>query len=109
MLDQHESTLLARRPQAVVGDNGFCDALRIRRWAKAGVLLVTPASTWRQGSDAKGYHRFLKQDDVLRWLKQRRSAIEPVFALLRHVLGTKGKQKQLPVAGLACVRTFLSL
>ncbi|HSH78710.1 MAG TPA: hypothetical protein VLA19_09290, partial [Herpetosiphonaceae bacterium] len=47
--------------------------------------------------------------DVLRWLKQRRSAIEPVFALLRHVLGTKGKQKQLPVAGLACVRTFLSL
>ncbi|HSH81579.1 MAG TPA: transposase [Herpetosiphonaceae bacterium] len=109
VLDAQERTLLARRPQAVVGDNGFCDALRIRRWATAGVLLVTPASTWRQGSDAQGYHRFLKQKDVLRWLKQRRSAIEPVFALLRHVLGTKGKQKQLPVAGLACVRTFLSL
>ena len=109
VLDAHERTLLARRPKAVVGDNGFCDALRIRRWAKAGVLLVTPASTWRQGSDAQGYHRFLKQDDVLRWLKQRRSAIEPVFALLRHVLGTTGTQKQLPVAGLACVSTFLSL
>jgi hypothetical protein len=109
VLDEYESTLLARKPVAVVGDNGFCEAMRIRRWAKAGVLLVTPASTWRRGSDAKGYHRFLKQADVELWLKKRRSAIEPMFELLRHVLGTKGKQKQLPVAGVACVSTFLSL
>jgi hypothetical protein len=109
VLDESESTLLARKPVAVVGDNGFCEAMRIRRWAEQGVLLVTPASTWRRGSDAAGYHRFLKQADVGRWLKKRRSAIEPVFELLRHVLGTKGKQKQLPVAGVACVSTFLSL
>ena len=32
-----------------------------------------------------------------------------MFESLRHVLGTKGRQKQLPVVGLACVRTFLSL
>jgi hypothetical protein len=109
VLDEHESKLLARGPKAVVGDNGFCEATRIRRWAKQGVMLVTPASTWRRGRDAQAYHRFLKQEQVGRWLKGRRSAIEPVFELLRHVLGTKGKQKQLPVAGLACVSTFLSL
>ena len=31
-----------------------------------------------------------------------------MFELLRHVLGTKGKQKHVPVAGVACVSTFLS-
>jgi hypothetical protein len=109
VLDEQESKLLARRPVAVVGDNGFCKATRIRRWGKQGVMLVTPASTWRTGRYAQAYHRFLKQEEVGRWLKARRSAIEPVFELLRHVLGTKGKQKQMPVAGLACVATFLSL
>jgi hypothetical protein len=109
VLDEVEGKLLAKRPKAVVGDNGFCKATRIRRWAKQGVMLVTPASTWRQGRYAQAYHRFLKQEEVGCWLKGRRSAIEPVFELLRHVLGTKGKQKQLPVAGVACVSTFLSL
>jgi hypothetical protein len=109
MLDQHEAALLERNPEAVVGDNGFCKATRIRRWAKQGVLLVTPACTWRQGRYARAYHGFLKQPDVARWLRARRTAIEPLFDLLRHVLGTKGRQKQLPVAGLACVSTFLSL
>jgi hypothetical protein len=109
VLDEQESALLARRPTAVVGDNGFCQATRIRRWAKAGVMLVTPASTWRNGRYAKAYHGFLKQEEIRQWLKGRRSAIEPVFELLRQVLGTKAKQKQLPVAGVACVATFLSL
>lgn len=109
VLDEQEGKLLARKPKAVVGDNGFCKATRIRRWAKAGVMVVTPASTWQNGRYAKAYHRFLKQEQVRLWLKGRRSAIEPVFDLLRHVLGTKGKQKQLPVAGVACVSTFLSL
>lgn len=109
VLEEHERQVLDRRPQAVVGDNGFCKATRIRRWAKQGVLLVTPGSRWRQGRYARAYHRFLKQPTVARWLAARRTAIEPVFDLVRHVLGTKGRQKQLPVAGLPCVDTFLSL
>lgn len=109
VVDDLERAVLDRKPTAVVGDNGFCKAIRIRRWAKAGVLLVTPASTWQQGKSARAYHRFLKQGMVARWLKARRTAIEPLFDLLRHVLGTKGRQKQLPVAGLPCVSTFLSL
>jgi hypothetical protein len=109
VLDQHERELLERKPEAVVGDNGFCQATRIRRWAKQGVLLVTPARTWRQGRSARAYHRFLAQPEVAGWLKARRTAIEPLFDLLRHVLGTKGPQKQVPMAGLPCVDTFLSL
>jgi hypothetical protein len=109
VLDQHERQVLDQQPQAVVGDNGFCQATRIRRWAKQGVLLVTPARTWRQGRNARAYHRFLQQPAVAGWLKARRTAIEPLFDLLRHVLGTKGTQKQVPVAGLPCVATFLSL
>ncbi len=109
VLEQHERELLDRQPQAVVGDNSFCQATRIRRWAKQGVLLVTPAAKWRQGRYAHAYHRFLKHSEVTRWLQARRTAIEPVFDLFRHVLGTKGRQKQLPVAKLPCVDTFLSL
>lgn len=109
VVDELEQAVLAYTPKAVVGDNGFCKATRIRRWAQAGVLLVTPARTWRQGKYARAYHRFLKQPDVARWLQARRTAIEPLFDLLRHVLGTKGRQKQLPVAGLPGVDTFLSL
>jgi Transposase DDE domain len=109
VLEQHEREVLARKPKAVVGDNGFCKATRIRRWAKEGVMLVTPASKWRQGRYAQAYHRFLKQGEVAAWLKARRTAIEPLFDLLRQVLGTKGLQKQLPVAGEGCVGTFLGL
>ncbi len=109
VLDQQEDTVLGYVPQAVVGDNTFCKARRIRRWAKRGVVLVTPATKWRKGRYARAYHRFLKQPDVARWLAARRTAIEPVFDLFRHVLGTKGLQKQLPVAGLPCVQPFLSL
>ncbi len=46
---------------------------------------------------------------MARWLKARRTAIAPLFDLLRHVLGTKGQHKQLPVAGLPCVDPLLSL
>jgi hypothetical protein len=109
VVDELEQAVLERQPKVVVGDNGFCKATRIRRWAKAGVVLATPASAWCKGKYARAYHRFLKQGDIARWLKARRTAIEPLFDLLRHVLGTKGRQKQLPVAGLPRVDTFLSL
>ena len=109
VFEQDERTLLERKPQVVVGDNSCGKATRIRCWAKQGVLLVTLASTWRQGRYAQAYHRFLQQLEVARWLKARRTAIEPVFDLMRQVLGTQGPQKQLLVAGLPGVGTFLSL
>ncbi len=42
-------------------------------------------------------------------LRQRKTAIEPVFDLLAKLLGLTGKQKQLTLQRLANVRTFLGL
>lgn len=109
ILDQQAASLLRAPCRVVVGDNSLCQALRIRPWAKRGVLVVTPASTWHRGRSARADHRFLKQPDVAHWLTARRTAIEPSCDLLRQVLGPTGQQKQLPVAGLPIVQPFLSL
>ncbi len=109
VLDQQADALMTAAPTAVIGDNSFCKAMRIRTWARRGGLLVTPATKWRQGRYAVAYHRWLKQPDVARWVAARRTAIEPVFDLFRHVLGTKHRQKQLPGAELPNVQTFLHI
>jgi hypothetical protein len=93
VLDEHADALFRCDPQVVVGDNSFCKALRIRRRAKRDVLLVTPAVKWRRGHYARAYHRFRKQADIAHSLVARRTAIEPLSDLFRHVLGTKGQQK----------------
>lgn len=72
-------------------------------------MLLTPATKWWNGRYARAYHRFLHQPDVARRLHKRKSAIEPMFAILAQVMGTTARQKQLPVQGLANVRTCLAL
>jgi hypothetical protein len=96
-------------PRTLTGDNGYTKALRIRSWAKAGVLLLTPALKWVKGRYAVAYHRFLQQPRNARLLRNRRTAIEPFFDLLRLVIGTIGFQKQLPTQRLVNVRTTLAL
>jgi hypothetical protein len=109
VLEQKTHTLFRFQPLAVVGDNAYSKALRIRRWAKQGVLLLTPAERWQNGRYARAYHRFIQRPPFTRWLASRKTAIEPVFDLFSKVLGTTQNQKQLPLQGLANVRTFLSL
>ncbi len=110
VLDRKLPTLLGFNLQALVGDNGYFQAMRVRRWLKQhNLILVTPAAAWKTGRFAHAYHRFIKTDPAALWLKLRRTAIEPVFDLFRHLLGTKDNHKQLPVQGLAKVRTFLAL
>ena len=110
VLDRKLTALLRFNLQALVGDNGYFQARRVRRWLKQHhLILVTPATAWKTGRFAQAYHRFLKTDPAAQWLKLRRIAIEPVFDLFRHLLGTKDNHKQLPVQGLAKVRTFLAL
>jgi len=96
-------------PQALVADNAYHKAMRVRNWAKAGVLLLTPATTWKNGRFAQAYHRLIRMPPFCKWLACRKTAIEPVFDLFAKVLGTTNNHKQLPVQGLANVRTFLSL
>lgn len=110
VLEQKLTALLRFNLQALIGDNGYFQARRVRRWLKDhNLILVTPATAWKTGRFAQAYHRFLKTELPAQWLKMRRTAIEPVFDLFRHLLGTKDNHKQLPVQGLAKVRTFLAL
>jgi hypothetical protein len=109
VIEQKQETLFAFHPDAVVGDNAYFKAMRARRWAAQGVVLVCPAAQWKNGKYAQAYHHFLEQKPVSDWLKCRKTAIEPVFDLLSKVLGTANNHKQLPVQWLAKVRPFLCL
>ena len=109
VLEERTEALFALKPEAVVGDNAYHKAMRVRNWAKQGVILLTPAASWKKGRYAQAYHRFIKEPEPAQWLKARRTAIEPIFDLFCKVLDTQNNQKQLPVKGLANVRPFLSL
>jgi hypothetical protein len=109
VMDDKEPLLLHQlQPATLAADNSYTQAMRIRRWATAGVVLLTPAAKWRTGRYAQAYHRF-RQDPVNRQhLQRRRTSIEPGFDLIAKLIGTTARQKQLPVKGLANVRSCLA-
>lgn len=109
VLDQKKEALFALEPRAVVGDNAYCKAMRVRNWAAEGVLLLTPAATWQNGRYAAAYHRLIAKTPFMGWLKCRKTAIEPVFDLFAKLLGTTNNHKQLPLQSLAKVQPFLCL
>ncbi len=109
ILEQKTEMIFQLEPRALVADNAYHKAMRVRNWAKDGVLLLTPAAKWAKGRFAQAYHRLIKRPPFRNWLACRKTAIEPVFDLFAKVLGTTNNQKQLPVHGLANIRTFLSL
>jgi hypothetical protein len=110
VIDQKAPMILdILRPQTLSGDNSYTKALRIRKWAKRGVALLSPAYKWVKGRYAEAYHRFILKPDIRALLAQRKTTIEPFFDLVAKVLGTDGQQKQLPTQGLSNVRTCLAL
>ncbi len=96
-------------PDTLTGDNSYTQATRIRQWAQQGVALLTPALKWVKGRYAEAYHRFIEQPENAELLQDRRTAIEPIFDLIAKALGAMDNQKQLPIQGLANVRTCLAL
>ena len=107
---KEEQILNQLQPDTVYGDDAYTKAMRIRQWAKQGVVLVTPALRWRTGKYAKAYRHFIKtQADIAQILKKRKTAIEPIFNLIAQLLGTTGKQKQVFRQGINNVRTHLGL
>lgn len=106
ILEQKTETIFRLAPRALVADNAYHKALRVRSWAKAGILLLTPASTWKNGRYAQAYRRLISKLPFRKWLACCRTAIEPVFDLFAKVLGTTNNQKQLPIQGLTNVQTF---
>lgn len=110
VLTQKEETILTQlQPETLAADNSYTQATRIKRWAKQGVALLTPALKWVNGRFAQAYHRFRKRPDIAPHLARRRTSIEPLFDLVAKVIGTTAKQKQLPVQRLPTVRTCLAL
>lgn len=109
VLDQKTEMIFQFKPQVLVGDNSYFKAMRIRNWAKRGVILLSPATKWKNGRYARAYHRFIKEPLPAKWLACRKTAIEPIFDLFAKVLGTTDNHKQLPLQRLDNVRTFLCL
>jgi hypothetical protein len=109
VVEQKKEDLFALEPQALVGDNAYFKAMRVRHWAAEGVLLLTPATQWQNGRYATAYHRFIATLPCRNWLQCRKIAIEPIFDLFAKVLGTANNHKQLPLQHLANVRSFLCL
>jgi len=100
VFEQKKDRLFAFRPEAIVGDNAYFQAMRLRRWAAQGIVLLSPAATWKNGKYAKAYHQFIRQKPFADWLRARKTAIEPVFDLFAKVLGTTNNHKQLPIQSL---------
>ena len=110
-IERKETQILHQiKPETLCGDDAYTKAMRIRNWAKQGVILITPALRWRKGKYAKAYRNFIKtQSDIVQILKKRKTAIEPIFDLVSQLLGTSGKQKQLFRQGIENVQTHLGL
>ena len=110
VIDQKAPIILEQiQPATLSGDNSYAKASRIRKWAKKGITLLSPAFKWVNGRFAKAYHRFIKEPLNALRLSNRKTIIEPLFDLIAKVIGTTGKQKQLPVQNLDNVRTCLAL
>jgi len=109
VLEQKKQALFALDPLAIAGDNAYCKAMRVRNWAAEGVILLTPAVRWQNGRYAAAYHRFIAKAPFKKWLKCRKTAIEPIFDLFSKVLGTANNHKQLPLLWLTKVQPFLCL
>jgi hypothetical protein len=107
---KEESILKQIKPDTLCGDDAYTKSMRIRNWAKQGVLLLTPALRWRNGKYAKAYRHFIKtQTDIVQILKKRKTAIEPIFDLIAQLLGTNAKQKQIFRQGIENVRSHLAM
>ena len=96
-------------PQTLTADDAYTQAVRIRRWAKSQVALITPALRWTKGRFAKAYHQFINQPQESAHLSKRRSSVEPLFDLIAKVIGATTQQKQLPVSRLSNVRCCLAI
>jgi len=110
VIDAKEASILdVIGPATLTADNSYAKAMRIRRWAKAGVALISPAVKWTQGRYAHAYHRFIHQSENQQLLRTRRTAIEPIFDLVAKLIGATDNHKQLAIQGLQNVRTHLTL
>ena len=108
-LDHQTEALLARNIRYIAADAGYTDLNRVEQLASQGVLLLTPI-VGAKSDKALDYLQAIETSQTLNhYQNQRKTAIEPVFALLLELGATDSNQKQLPVSRLDNVRPFLLL
>ena len=109
-IDRQADAIWDDAPPTMTGDNSSCNLHRVRTWARQGVVLITSALTVTtdspQGGPSKAY---VAQPENQGLLQTRGTATEPLFHLIAQLIGTGDMQKQLPLQGLANVRTCLAL
>ena len=109
VLDKKQHRILKKPIRCLIADAGYRDKKRATALAKAKVMLITPnigievAETLLGPMDAMAVAVFNETKAA------RKTAIEPTFDLLSKLLATQGRQKPLPVRGIASVATFLGL
>ena len=110
VLGEKESHIFkALDPYSIVADNAYTQAMRIRNWAKAGVVLITPAIKWVKGHYAKNYHRFLQNTENQDLMRLCKTTIEPIFDLIAKLIDATHNHKQIAKQSLDNVRTYLAL
>lgn len=110
VIDRKAEALWEAGVHTLTADNASCNLKRVRRWAKHGVVLITPALKVASDSPQGGpYKAFVAQPENAALLKVRKTATEPLFDLIAQLIGAGNQQKQLPVQGGAKVRTCLAL
>ena len=108
VIARKENDLISMNIGYLIGDDGYTNFKKTKEWVKEGLLLITPALR-AKGKDGKAYKEFIQQPYIAELLKKRKTAIEPGFNLISHLLDTTDNHKQLPIKGKANVRTFLAL
>ena len=109
VLDKKQARLVARGVRCILADKGYTDGARAAAFGAANVVLLTPALSWEQAHTQLGPDALLHPLEVASWQASPQTAIEPVFDLLRRLLGISGLHKPLPVPGIGYVSTFLGL
>lgn len=110
ILDDKEAYIFKHLdPYSIVADNAYTQARRIRRWAKDGVALITPALKWVNGRYAENYHNFIQHTENQDLMRLRKTTIEPIFDLIAKLLDTTDNHKQIATQSLDNVRTYLAL
>lgn len=110
VIDRKAEALWAAEPHTLIGENAYRNLKRGRAWAKQEMALITPALKVSPESSQGGpYKAFVSQPENAALWEARKTATEPLFDLIGQLIGAGNHQKQLPVKGLANVRTCLAL
>ena len=107
-LDQNRGRLVERNIGYLVADAGYTDFKRVETFADNGLWLLPPFKGAKKPKIVGYLQAVNNSEPLVAYQKNRKTAIEPVFALLRE-FGTHANQKQLPVSRIENVRPFLML